>query len=129
MNDIILTLKELPYFTSLGATSAADISEAEIQLNVIFSNEYFAYVMHCGVASGDGHEFTGICKSPRLNVVDVTIAERANNPTVPQDWYVIEKTNIDGIVIWQNANGEIYQTQPGCLTIRIASSLAEYITR
>lgn len=71
---------------------------------------------------------TGICNSPRLNVVDVTICERENNPDVPKYWYVLEQANIDGIVIWQNQKGEVYQTQP-CREIKmIANSIVEYIT-
>ena len=48
-------------------------------------------------------------------------------PSVPQDCYVIEDAYIDGIVIWQNQKGVIFQATPDSYPIRIANSLAEYI--
>ena len=80
-----------------------------------------------GAASYYGHELTGICKAARLNVVDVTQDERQYN-SVPVDWYVIEQTNIDGIVIWQTASGTIYETCPGSEADKICDSLEEYIS-
>ena len=58
---------------------------------------------------------------------DVTKEEREKMPDVPQSWYVIEQAHIDGIVIWQSGDGDIYQTIPGYNPQKIADSLAEYI--
>ena len=128
MNDITSVLKDLPYFVALKGTDDTSIKNAEVTLGLHFSDEYIVYLKAFGVASADGHEFTGICASPRLNVVDVTINESTNNPDVPNDWYVIEQANIDGIVIWQNSKGEVYQTQPCCESVKLANSIVEYIS-
>ena len=85
-----------------------------------FSDEYRKYLARYGVASANGHEFTGICASSRLNVVDVTISERINNPNIQMDYYVVEQANIDRIVIWQSQTGEIYQSAPKMKTIMVA---------
>ena len=41
--------------------------------------------------------------------------------------YVIENTCVDGIIIWQDTIGSIYQTQPNLKPKKIADSLAEYV--
>lgn len=33
-------------------------------------------------------------------------------PRIEASWYVIEEAHIDGIVIWQNELGHVYQTSP-----------------
>ena len=111
---------------SKGASNAA-ITEAETELSVLFDKEYKDYLSSVGFAIYDGHELTGICKAKRLNVVDVTIRNRAIFNDVPDDWYVIEEAHIDGIVIWQDADGKVYQTAPGADSLKIADSLVDYI--
>lgn len=76
-----------------------------------------------------GHELTGVCDIPRLNVVNVTVEAREYNPLVPLEWYVVEEAHIDGIMIWQSQTGEIYQSQPGVTPEKIADSLADYLDR
>ena len=43
-------------------------------------------------------------------------------------WYVVEEANIDGIVIWQDSDGTVYQTMPNSECKAIANSLMEYIS-
>ena len=43
------------------------------------------------------------------------------------DKYVIEETNIDGIVIWQSSTGEIFQSNMEGKIKKICDSLIEYI--
>lgn len=127
MSEIISFLREMPYFVSLKGANDEEIKIAEQRLDLCFSYEYCTYLKEFGIASAGNHELTGICNSPRLNVVDVTISERDNNPEVPKDWYVLEQANIDGIVIWQNQKGEVYQTQPFMENKMIANSIVDYI--
>lgn len=48
--------------------------------------------------------------------------------SVPDDFYVLEEANIDGIVIWQDSNGIVYKTYPGCEKPKqIFQSFAEYL--
>lgn len=127
MNEFIKKIKTKPYFISGNGAENFQIVEAENLLNLKFSDEYKHHLLSMGVASADGHEFTGITSIERLNVVNVTSEERKNNPHVPNNLYVIEQANIDGIVIWQSETGEVYQTSPGSKPIRLCCSLCEYI--
>lgn len=127
MNDFIKKLKILPDFVSGKGTETTEVGSAEKRLGLKFSDEYKQYLLTVGVASADGHEFTGITPIERINVVNVTEYERKNNPTVPGNLYVIEQANIDGIVIWQSETGEIYQTMPNTNPVRLCNSLSEYI--
>ena len=127
MVDIANKLRALPAFCSLTGISAEQIIDAEKALALRFADDYREYLLAFGIASSDGHEFTGICNSKRLNVVDVTLAEKNINPGIPQDWYVLEEANIDGIVIWQNSTGEIFQTQLGRKAVKLADSICDYL--
>lgn len=127
MRDLINILKEKPMFNGSNGATAVEIQEAEIKLSVSFSEEYKDYLSYFGLAVFEGHELTGICRSKRLNVVDVTICERELTDKVPDDWYVIEQLNIDGLVIWQSSNGNIFQTMPNKEPIKIAENLLEYV--
>lgn len=127
MNAIVDFIKQQEDYVCLGHASHNEIEFAESQLNLRFSEEYEAYTAALGVTSFGSHELTGICNIPRLNVVDVTNEARKFN-TVPFTWYVIEATNIDGILIWQDQVGNVYQTAPGSTSTKIASSMLEYLS-
>lgn len=51
----------------------------------------------------------------------------SRSPQVPTDLYVIEDPAIDGIIVWQRADGSIWQTWPGGGPSRIATSLIQYL--
>ncbi len=127
MKDIVELLKSKELLNEVKCISEDAICEAEDSLSLHFSEEYKKYVSELGFAVYDDHELTGICKAKRLNVVDVTKTEREITPDVPDDWYVIEQLNIEGIVIWQSSTGEIYQTAPNTKPKKICNSLSEYI--
>ena len=127
MSNIIDYLRAKNGFTCLGPVPQESIDAAEQELKISFANEYRDYVSDCGVASYGGHELTGVCSFPRLNVVDVTIKERNNNPLIPVYMYVVEQTHYDNVVIWQSSSGEIYQSQPNKKLMLLAGSLHEYI--
>ena len=112
---------------TLSSATAEQISNAEKSLNVKFSDEYKEYLAVHGVASANAHEFTGICQSSRLNVVDVTILERQRNPSVPLDYYVVEQVNMDSIVVWQTSMGTVYQSVKSTAPVELCSSLCEYL--
>ena len=103
------------------------IETAEQALGVHFSREYREYISQFGVASTYGHELTGICSFPRLNVVDVTRKQWTLNPLVPTALYVVEELNMDNAVVWQSEIGEIFLSQPNTVPTRIAESLIEYL--
>lgn len=127
MSDIVKQIQTLPDFFSLAGATEESISEAEKVLRLKFSDEYKEIVRSFGSVSVNGHELTGICQSARLNVICVTLEERELNPSVPLNLYVIEQANIDGIVIWQSATGDVYQSVPGAPMIKLCDSIIEYI--
>ena len=106
--------------------SKKDISDYEKNMSLSFSEEYIMYLEKIGVAACNGHEFTGIGGATRLDVKKVTdnCKELFN---VSDDLYVIEETNIDGIIIWQSSQGDVYMTQPGCKCKKICKSFLEYL--
>ena len=113
MKTIVDLLRAQPAFISAKAPTAQEVTQAEKALGVTFAADYRDYVAALGVASYEGHELTGVCPFPRLSVVSVTQQERAANPAIPSAWYVLEQTNIDDLVIWQDASGAVYQAIPG----------------
>lgn len=126
MADIVKLIQAQQDFYAMQGASEEDIRTAEDTLQLKLAPDYRKYVAAFGVASFAGHELTGVCKSKRLNVVAVTQEERAYTD-VPADWYVLEQANIDGIVLWQAANGAVYQTAPNRKAMKICGSLAEYV--
>lgn len=126
MSKFVEKLKEYPDYLEFGGVSIEVINKAEQHLGLSFSEEYKEYLLRCGIATANGHEFTGLCSSDRLNVVCVTLAEMNRNGEVIEGAYVIEQTHIDGIVIWQIKRGDIYKSQENTF-IKICNSLSEYI--
>lgn len=121
-------LSEKKAFRKRESVAGNEIVEAEKVLEVKFAEEYKEYLCSFGAASIYGHEFTGICDVERLNVVAVTKEERELNPFVPQEFYVVEQLNIDGIVIWQSEDGSIFMSMPSNIFKKINESLLEYIS-
>ena len=124
---IVDIIKSLPDYIGSNGRNKVDISHAEQQLGTHFSLEYTQYLQQIGLAAFDGRELTRLSKDKRLNVVDVTLEERSRNQSVPMSWYVVEQTNIDGIVIWQTQNGDVYQTAPNTPCKKIHDSFSEYL--
>ncbi len=127
MSRIVDVINSLPDLLPLKPASSTQITDAEIQLRVSFADEYKDYLTSFGAIMADGIELTGIAKSDHRNVVFITKRERGLNPNVPNTMYVVEDTHIDGIVIWQDTKGFVYQTQPDSCPKKIAESLADYI--
>lgn len=127
MGNFVEKLAKMPSFRKRKAASKEQIQNAEDSLALNFSKEYKEYLSEYGAASIFGHEFTGICNVERLDVVVVTQEELQNNQKVPNDLYVVEQVNIDGIVIWQSRTGAVYQSQPNKKPVKICNSLYQYI--
>lgn len=127
MADIKKVIENLSNLLSLKGASEDEIIESERRLKLVFSEEYKTYLSQFGAVMADRVELTGIAKSEYRNVVSVTLQERELNINIPNDMYVIENTGIDGIVIWQNASGKIYQTSPNTQPREIAKTLSDYL--
>ena len=125
--EFIKKLKKFEDFVSAKGASEESIKQAEDTLGVAFAKEYKDYLRECGIAAADGHEFTGITTSDRLSVVSVTESARNNMDNPPEGLYVVERAQIDGILIWQAQDGTVYKTVKGNAPEEIAKSLAEYL--
>lgn len=127
MGDLVKMMSNMDMFVSSGAVDDNLIKEAEERLELKFADEYREYVLAYGTASYYGHELTGICEGDdSVSVVSVTIAERPYFTNISKEWYVIEQTHVDGIVIWQDVNGCIYKATQRSIT-KICNSLKEYV--
>ncbi len=124
IEEVINSLEDL---LPLKPATATQITDAELQLRVSFPEEYKEYLKTYGAIMADGIELAGIAKAEHRNVVSLTKKERELNSKVPNTMYVIEDPHIDGIIIWQDTNGDIYKTSPDSEPKKIAGSLAEYI--
>lgn len=127
MKNIVEIINSLPGLLTLKPATLIQITEAEIQLRIKFAEEYKQYLTSFGAIIADGIELSGISKAEYRNVVSLTKKEWENNPEVPHSMYVIENTYIDGVIIWQDTNGLIYQSAPNREPKQIAISLADYI--
>lgn len=126
MNSVLDALRNAPDFIGGSGCGEDAIRTAEQALGLSFAPDYREYLRAFGLACFDGHELTGICKASRLNVVDVTLEERTHFPAA-SGWYVVEQANIDGVVIWQAPDGEIYQTMPGQPPRKLCDLLTGYV--
>lgn len=125
--DIVTYLRNQEGFVCFIGADQEDIEQAEQRLGLKFSQEYRSYVSALGVASYLGHELTGIGLSRHLDVICTTQEERQFANDIPNDWYVVEATHIDGVVFWQNGIGEVFKTSPNCMPQKVADSLLDLL--
>ena len=105
------------------------ITTAEKKLKLSFADEYREYLRIYGIVAFDGHELTGLVDNdPRVDVVAVTKAEKEKNKEIPEDFYVIEETDVEEIIIWQAGDGKVYCSSPNSAVKLISNSLFDYIT-
>lgn len=127
MTNIIKTIEELPDLLAFTPASNIEISNAELQLCLHFAEEYKTYLSEFGAVIADGIELMGIAKSEHRNVVIVTKQEWELNLQVPHNLYVVQNMGVDGIIIWQDGSGAVYQTTPNNKPLKIAESLEGYL--
>lgn len=120
-------IKMRPDYIGANGRTEAEIVEAENELGITFAGDYREYLREIGLAFFDSHELTGLTNTVRLNVVSVTKEQQKQLAEIHTSWYVVEEAGIDGIVIWQDADGIVYKTAPNSKAEKIANSLAEYI--
>lgn len=130
MKNIIEVLRASDELMAGKGASMEQIEAASKALGASFAEDYLLYLQEFGLAYVNGHELTGIGIIPRNDVVSVTLEKRALQHVreIPEDWYVLEDTNIDSIVIWQATDGHVYMESPGMIK-QICTSMAEYILK
>lgn len=127
MSKIIDVINGLENLLPLKPASVEAVENVEIELALPLAEEYKEYLLKYGAILADDVELTGIAKSKNRDVVQVTQREWSANPKINHNLYVIENIGIDGIVIWQDGAGKIYESSPNKAAKQIANSLAEYL--
>ena len=127
MTDIIKVINSKDGVIHGKETNENEIKQAESELGLRFADDYRNYIKQFGCMVIGSREITGISSQENYNVVSTTKAQRNYNKNIPENSYVIEQLNIDGIIIWQSSNGEVFQTSPNTAPMKIADSLVEYI--
>ena len=126
MSELIQALRNNPCFYAEQGASAIQIEQAEKALGLEFASDFKECLREFGAFSFRSHELTGFSSDQSLDVVEATQKNRQKHG-VPENLYVIEEAHVDGIVVWQNANGTVYETSLRSGTKKIANSLAEYL--
>ncbi len=127
MSKILDVIDNLDDLLTLKPATDEEIENVEIELALQLSDEYKEYLRKYGAILAMDIELTGIAKAKHRNVVQVTKKEWAANSKVSHKLYVVENVGIDGIVIWQDCEGKIYESTPNNDPKIIFSSLAEYL--
>lgn len=127
METIVELLQKHPDLICGTGASDSAIEVAEKELGLKFAPDYKLYLRKFGLVAFDGRELTGLGAANHVNVVTVTKNLRENSCEIPTDFYVIEETGIDGLTIFQNSEGHIYQSFFNGKPERIYNSLYEYL--
>ena len=127
MSKIIDVINNLSELLTTGAADSVSIDNAEKELGLKFATEYKEYLGEFGSVLADDVEITGIAQSKNRNVITVTKREWELNPQVEHNMYVVENLAVDGIIIWQDESGNIFESMPNKRIIKVADSLADYI--
>jgi len=127
MSDIISTIKKLPSMESLTPASDEVIKNAEESLNLKFAGDYKEYLSVFGAAWSDSIAISGIIDDEEYGVVELTNKLRPFHTKIPLNFYVIEDVGVDGLVIWQDESGAIYQSIPNNEPMRLYDNLSDYL--
>lgn len=127
MSKIIDVIKGLENLLPLKPASVEAVENVEIELALPLAEEYKEYLLQYGAIMADDVELTGIAKLKNRDVVQVTQREWAANTKIKHNLYVVENVGIEGIIIWQDGSGKIYESSPNNTAKQISNSLAEYL--
>ena len=123
--NIVEYLLSLPKMRNTGKASELEIAVAENELGLTFSDEYKEILKNLGAIRACSHEINGFTKSPSLNVIEMTKTAREYEK-IPHDMYVFESLGIDGIMMLQNAKGEVFVCR-GNKIVLVDTSIQNYL--
>lgn len=123
--NIVEYLLSLPNMRNTGKVSELEIAIAENELGLTFSDEYKEILKNLGAIRVCGREINGFTKAPALNVIEMTKRSREYDD-IPKDMYVFETLGIDGIVMLQNAKGEVFECMGSNIAL-VYTSIQEYL--
>lgn len=126
MNDIINKINGIKKLAHIKGADKQTIEEAEVILNITFSEEYIKVLGEFGAISFFGTEWNGLNIDGNLNVVVSTIEARQLYDNFPIDKYIIEDLHFDNFLILSDSNGKIYEWTPTSEKM-IYNTLSEYL--
>lgn len=112
LNTINKIKEKFKLYKTTGASEEL-IAEAERQLNLSFPEDYKEYLSKFGAISFGSTELTGLNIDSYANVVSVTLKEAQRNKSFPKGAIVLENTGVEGLLILQQSDGEVYEWQNG----------------
>jgi len=127
VSKLITIIEEGPCLYKGKGASNEQIADAEERLGLKFAPEFHDYLTRFGYVAINGCELTGLGAEGFDGVVEITLDARNRIGEHLENLYVVEQTNIDGILIWQDFTGTIYQSAPGVKPTPIAKSLGDYL--
>ena len=112
LNAFNKIIEKFKLYKTVGASEEL-ILEAERQLNLKFAEDYKEYLSIYGTISFGSTELTGLNIDSYANVVSVTLKEEQRDKYFPRDSIVLENIGIEGLLILQQKDGEVYEWQNG----------------
>jgi len=128
MHNIVKKIEEKFNLYKTGGVSDELIAEAERQLNLSFADDYKEYLSLFGAISFGPTELTGLNVDSYANVVSATLKESQRNKLFPKGSIVLENTGMDGLLILQKEDGEVYEWINGVKKTAFAN-LEAYLQR
>ena len=122
--------EEIAHENLLKNATGADektINETEQRLGVQFAKDYKEMLAAVGACICRGHELMGISSFADMSTYQATVEQRQLNPSIPSDWYIIERTGMDGVMVFQAGDGVVYQISPNQPPVKIADTLSDYL--
>lgn len=125
--DIIETLKGIPNAEFAQPNNILEIQEAEKALGIHFPIEYVDMLLQTGVLKCPFFSACGVGVGSYHNVVDQTIQQRVKHG-IPKGYFVLERPPVDGIVLLQREDGQIFEFDNGKMKF-LECSLSAYISK
>lgn len=92
-----------------GGVAQEEIERAEKKLNFYFPEIYTEVLEQCGALSAKGFEVLGLNVTSYLNVVETTLIERERSDGQLDNYVVIMKEPMDGILYVMDEAGEVFE--------------------
>lgn len=126
MGNIVEIIKNIPGCSAIEGCTKEQIQEAQDALDILFPDEYIAYVKEFGCIDFGSTEWTGLNIKGRLNTVTATKQEMDVNAFFPKGCFVLENLGIDAKRVIVNEKGEVYILQYDKKTY-LCGSITEYL--
>ena len=112
MEQFVEFIKSLTGARFSGPVSQGLIIQSQSSLGVKFAEEYLTLLRNFGNMFYNRNEVLGLTTDHIDDCYSYTVEAREEDPTIPQNLYVISSAGIDGILFLQDSEGNVYQHAP-----------------